>query len=256
MSTLIQRFGIGAAEVDLKLPSTEVYPGEVVEATIEVDGGSAKQEIEGFDIEMRVQVDYEHEHKIRHEPIAEMYVGGRLAIYPGKQKTKTVELQIPYGTPLASERTSVWLDTSLDIDWALDPSDRDTLEVIPSTRQEVLFGAFEIPGYEHVGSASRLTTSNAFDWGCIQRLDFRPPADEEVYFETLGVIWRMTDEKVDLIFKPDGERLLWSLIKGFQGEVTLQEFKGIDASLTTLTYEYDDPEKLAAELAVSIEREL
>jgi sporulation-control protein len=256
MSTVIQRFGIGAAEVDLKLPSTKVYPGEVVEATIEVNGGSAKQEIEGFDIEMRVQVDYEHENKLRHEPIADMYVGGQLAIYPGKQKTKTVEIQIPYGTPLASESTEVWFDTSLDIDWALDPSDRDVLEVVPSPRQEVLFEAFEILDYEHVGSASRLTTSNGFDWGCIQRLDFRPPSDEDVPFDTLGVIWRMTDERVDLIFKPDGERFLWSLIKGFQGEVTLQEFKGVDESLETLTYDDDDPEKLAAELAVLIERRL
>ena len=256
MSTLLQRVGIGAAEVDLKLPSPKVYPGEVVEATLEVRGASARQVIEGFDVEMRVQVDYEYENKLRHEPIAEMYVGGRLPIYPGKEKTKSVDFQIPYDTPLESERTTVWLDTSLDVDWALDPSDRDTLEVVPSPRHEVLFEAFDILGYEHVGSASRLTTSNALDWGCIQRLDFQPPDDEETQFTTLGVIWRMNDEGVDLVFKPDGERLLWTLIKGFQGRATLQEFKGVDESLTTLSYDDDAPETLAAEIAVLIERRL
>lgn len=56
-------------------------------------------------------------------------------------------IELPFYSPLSLGNCKVWLDTDLDIDRALDKSDKDTLAVLPAPRQQLLLNAMHELGF-------------------------------------------------------------------------------------------------------------
>lgn len=174
MKNILSSVGIGAAEVDTILPKTTLRPGETVEAEVEVRGGSTEQDVD--DIYFALITSYRTEDGRKSKVIDKFRLTESFTIAPDEERTFPVEFTIPYGTPTTMGHTDVWVETGLDIDWALDPEDKDYIDVEPSPRLEAVFDAVESLGFSfHTAECQAdpygtFTSQRSF----IQEFEFKP----------------------------------------------------------------------------------
>lgn len=173
MSKILSSIGIGSAEVDTILPRDHVSPGETIEAIVEVDGGSEEQEID--DIYFSIVTQYQTEEGIDTEAVSTFKMAEAFTIHPGEQREIPVEIEIPYNTPLTMGSTDVWIRTGLDIDWAVDPKDKDEIEVRPDERLQAMFDAVEDLGFSFHSSEVMKSTHGSFtSQSFVQEFEFKP----------------------------------------------------------------------------------
>ncbi|WP_428771923.1 sporulation protein [Vibrio sp.] len=152
-------FGIGSAKVDSVLKQEVLYPGQKVTVTIHVYGGSSAQAIDNIDLKLccRYVKEVPADNDARHDqgPMKRVHQTYALAdwslpyaftIQPGEQRDFDIELDVPWNTPVTIGDAKVWLDTSLDIAMALDPSDKDILTVRPDPLMDGILTALEEQG--------------------------------------------------------------------------------------------------------------
>lgn len=173
---LLNRIGIGSAEVDTILETETVQPGDKVPAHIEIEGGSDEQEVD--DIELAVMTRYEIETEdgtsYNNVAIHETELTSGFTIEEGEERTINAgEIQIPVTTPPTIGKTKVWVQTGLDIDWSVDPTDQDNLTVEPGPYMEALMEAVEGLGF----SISEVENTKASRFGSgkfVQEFEYRP----------------------------------------------------------------------------------
>lgn len=149
MGQLLSRLGIGAATVDTLLPGTELTPGETVEATVEIDGGEAAQEIDAIYFALLTRDAGED------RLIDQFRLTDPFTLPAGERRTISQPVTIPPWTPITRGGRRVWLKTGLDVSWAVDPDDEDDIEVVPGPYVEALLGAIDQLGFDDRGSTLR-----------------------------------------------------------------------------------------------------
>ena len=147
---LLSRFGIGSATIDLIPDETTVEPGGEVAAHLELEGGSADQTVE--DIEMalvtRFQAEREDDSYPTHYVLWETEFREGFTVEADVDRSLDVPpIQVPAATPVTKGDVEVWIQTGLDIDWAVDPSDEDQLDVQPGPRLQGVLDAMEQLGF-------------------------------------------------------------------------------------------------------------
>jgi sporulation-control protein len=146
MKRLLSSIGIGAATVDTILPQADVRPGEQVGLDVELLGGETAQRIDGLYFTLKAAVDGDE------RVVDRIDVDGSFTIDPGEERTERVDLPVPLWTPVTGGGVRVWLETGVDIDWAVDPSDSDDVVVEPGPYVAALFEAATDLGFEFAGS--------------------------------------------------------------------------------------------------------
>ncbi|MGG3573460.1 sporulation protein [Bacillus gobiensis] len=133
LKKFLSSVGIGSARVDTKLLKTEFEPGEEVEGTVEVQGGSTEQNID--DIYLSVFSTYTREtNDKKYEDTIELFRHKLLdpfVISPNETKNVSFRFVLPYDVPITKGKTKVWIQTGLDIKNAIDPKDRDYIQILP-----------------------------------------------------------------------------------------------------------------------------
>ncbi|MFT8321266.1 MAG: sporulation protein [Bacillus sp. (in: firmicutes)] len=123
--------GVGAAKVDTVLHHHLLSPGKPVEGEIIIQGGNVMQTIEK--IYLRVFATFEKESddkKYTDTAIIESFLAAeKLTIGVKEQKKIPFSFVLSPYTPLTLGKTKVWISTGLDIKNAVDPTDKDYLEV-------------------------------------------------------------------------------------------------------------------------------
>lgn len=173
---LLNRIGIGSAEVDTILETETVQPGNRIPAHIEIEGGSDEQEVD--DIELAVMTRYEVETddgtSYNNVAIHETELTDGFTIEEGEERTIDAgEIQIPATTPPTVGKTKVWVQTGLDIDWSVDPTDQDNLTVEPGPYMEALLEAVEGLGFS-VSEVENVKASGFGSGKFVQELEYRP----------------------------------------------------------------------------------
>ncbi|WP_126663283.1 sporulation protein [Haloterrigena salifodinae] len=144
MKRILSSLGIGAATVDTILPTT-LTAGETVDARVDVTGGNDTQEVDG--IYFALETRYETDESARTGTIDSFRIADPFTIEPDEDRSFSVLIDVPYHTPVTMGKTEVWLDTGLDIDWAIDPDDTDPVEIEPDPLRRTLFDAVESLGF-------------------------------------------------------------------------------------------------------------
>jgi sporulation-control protein len=143
-------------------------------------------------------------------------------------------------------QTSVWIDTGLDIDWAVDPDDRDELRVQPDERTRDLLEAMEDLGFTFreakcVADEHGILTSER---NFVQEFEFKPRSGDYV---------NVLDE-VEVVALPRADEIEF-IVEVDRAGSALQEIAGSDESVTTVTFSGVDAEdELAAKLREAIDR--
>lgn len=178
MKRLLSSIGIGAATVDTILPQADVQPGERVDLTVELVGGDSAQHIDGLYFTLKAAADGDEWVVDRYE------FSGSFTIRPEETRTEGLSITVPPWTPVTRDDTRVWLETGVDIDWAVDPTDSDDVTVVPNEFVAALFDACDDLGFSFA-SASITETPWLDDRPFAQRLVFSPDERFEQDVSTL-----------------------------------------------------------------------
>ena len=197
MKKVLASIGIGNATVDTVLPSETVAPGETVDADVHITGGNATQEVGTIRFELETR--YRTDDGYREVDIDRFTLAEGLTIEPGQEETRSVSIDIPYATPVTVGGIDVWIETELDIDLAVDPEDRDYLDVRPTPRLQAVFDAMGELGFSlrsaecEADPHGRYTTGQRF----VQEFEFRANAGR----------FRGALDEVELVARPGPDEL-------------------------------------------------
>lgn len=242
MSKLLSSVGIGSAEVDTILPTDTVSPGESLEATVEIEGGSSEQSVE--QIYFAIVTKYRTEEGYSSGTVDRFKLAEDFTIAPDEQRTEAVTIDVPYRTPLTMGGTDVWIKTGLDIDWAIDPKDKDYVEVRPDERLRALLDAVEELGFSfHTADVMSASHGGFTAQSFVQELEFRPHG---------GPFSGRVDE-IELVptFDADGVEVVVEVDK--RGGL-FEEMGDWDESKTSIRFDHADGDRLTEQLRSAIDR--
>lgn len=130
---MLASIGIGAAKVNTILVNDRLVAGDEVSGRVVILGGKVEQEID--EIYLSIMTSYEKEiddRKIRQEAtVGKFRLTERFTIGINEEKEVPFSFELPIDTPVTLGKTKVWVQTGLDIKMAMDPSDRDYIDVYP-----------------------------------------------------------------------------------------------------------------------------
>lgn len=190
---MLTSVGIGSAKVDTVLHSPQFVPGDVMEATVYLRGGSSDQEIN--DIYFRIYCDYyaeagDSEYKTK-AMLIEHKLHERFVLPAGAEEEIPVHLELPYQTPITVGHTRVWVQTGLDVSGAVDPADTDHINVVPDQYAGALFAAVEDLGFVLSEAKCEQTRKRFNGMPFVQEFEFKPRG---------GQYYRRLDELEVILF--------------------------------------------------------
>lgn len=233
MKKVLASVGIGNASVDTVLATDTVRPGDEVGAEVHVEGGNTEQEVDRIELEIETKY-LTDDSGYREATVDKLHLTDGFTIEPGQSETYEATIQIPYATPLTMGDARVWVDTDLEISMAIDPGDKDPLDVQPTDRMQAVFDAAE-----DVGLSFRKADVQADPYGryvgrrFVQEFEFRPSG---------GDLHGDVDE-IELIFDPTPDALTVYLEVDRRGGL-LSELSDVDERKTS--FSLGDPDRGAA----------
>ncbi|TMP37893.1 sporulation protein [Pseudoalteromonas rubra] len=217
---LLASVGIGAAKVDTILETEHLHPGQKFQAQIVVLGGDVEQEVSGLELALmtKVKVEGDSGEYYANQVIEKWRVGSKFTIAPGEKKVIPFEARLHSETPITEinapyNHSYVWLETGLDIDLAMDPSDKDLLHIYPNEAVKNCLMAMDKLGFRMVKADVERGYLKASNFqsvsGCYQEIEYRP-ANTSLF----GL------QEVELSFVPEAHRthVLIELDRAFRGD--------------------------------------
>jgi sporulation-control protein len=192
---ILATIGIGSASVDTKLSQSSIKTGEDVEGIIEIKGGNIDQNIEEIYLTINTNYEKEEDDKVIHKQaiISTIKLNEPFVIMPEETKTIPFKLQIPIDTPISVGSSKVWIQTGVDIKGAIDPTDRDMVNILPNDMVEETIKLFSQLGFK-----LRKVKNEAAPYKLRKRLPF---VQEFEFIPTSGSYHGKFDE-VELVFFP------------------------------------------------------
>lgn len=248
---LLQSIGIGSARVDTVLSDTVCTPGGSIAGEVRVHGGNAPQEIETIYLSLMASYEVEiDDAKVRRTADLNcIRLTDKFSVQANQELVMSFSIPVPLNTPVSIGKSQVWVQTGLDIKSAVDPQDRDPLEV----RAHPLVDGF-------VASAQRLGF-RLYQVDC-EKSDFRNagnglPFVQEFEFKTVGGEFHGRLDELEAVFllSDAGARVMLQIDRRARGLASmLSESMGMDESYTSISYSQADLVRLDALLAAAIRR--
>jgi sporulation-control protein len=170
MKKLLASIGIGSAKVDTIIYDHEIEVGGTLSGEVNIKGGDTAQNISKIDLDLYTYVEKDDQKYSYRFAMMALYEA--FEIKANESITVPFNLQVPYYTPIsAGGSNQVWLETALDIDMAVDPTDSDHLNIKPNSAMYDIFESLEELGFSLHGVD--IESSNLFEWGFIQEFEFK-----------------------------------------------------------------------------------
>lgn len=217
---LLASVGIGNASVDTQLLDNRLLPGQTFNAKIVIQGGNVAQTISGLDLALmtKVKVSTDNGEYFKNHRLASWRLSDSFDIKAGETKeipfSGKLHPETPFTQlPVRNNQCQVWLQTGVDIDAAIDPTDNDSLVIMPTPILEHVLSAMETLGfvlYKADVEQGFLNTRNFRSTsGCYQELEFKP--------RSLGFT-SVREIEVSLVCEAEQTHLLIELDRAFRGD--------------------------------------
>ncbi|MBY7732192.1 sporulation protein [Vibrio splendidus] len=176
--------GIGAAKVDTVLDNIEVFQGGELSGNVHIVGGDVEQQIDLINLVLNTEVKVETEDSTSYETfsLGRIQAVEPFVIQPGETKLVPFRLKLNDETPVTAlnakmNQCHVWVETNLDIGFAIDPKDRDFISVHPLPTVAKIIQGVEASGMAMVKAdvEKGFLKGNSFASrsGCYQEIEFR-----------------------------------------------------------------------------------
>ncbi|TWT14353.1 sporulation protein [Planomicrobium sp. CPCC 101079] len=181
--------GIGNAKVDTRISNSTAKQGGQVAGEVVIKGGSVEQQINSISISVETSVLVEHDdRKYRQDfQIQRVKVSEALTIGAKEEKVLPFSFTLSYEAPITTGKSEVWLDTVLDVPFAVDPKDKDGIKVAGTEAAEKMLAAIQELGFT-LKSVTNLKSRQTKS-GLVQEFEFYPSPDFRKHFTELEVIF-------------------------------------------------------------------
>ena len=146
--------GIGAAKVDTILENPELFQGDTLIGTVHIQGGDVEQQIDAIHLKLNTEVKVESDNGTSYQTLTLFHTQAvdLFVIRVGEKKEIRFTIKLPDETPITAlnvrnNHCDVWVETVLDIDFAIDPTDRDLLVVKPMSVAATIINQIEQAGF-------------------------------------------------------------------------------------------------------------
>lgn len=223
---VLQTVGIGGAKVDTILASDQVTPGGVLEGTVVVTGGSARQTLRGTRIELvsRCYVEVKDGRQLTDIVVASGVIRAP-DVDAGETAETTFAVDVPEHTPLSVGSSRTFLRTTLDVAFGKDAKDTDAVRIVPTPAMALVFTAAETIGLRLKEAVVEYHPRRKFPF--VQEFDFWPAGggfrvkEVEMRMTPLktGVQVELTVDRRGGLFRVGGERRAKFSLRGGDLEV-------------------------------------
>lgn len=149
--------GIGGAKVDTILENPELFQGDTLIGTVHIQGGDIEQQIDAIHLNLNTEVKVENDNGTSYQTLTLFHTQAvtPFVIQAGEKQKMQFTIKLPDETPITAlnvrnNHCDVWVETVLDIDFSVDPTDRDLLVVKPMPVAAAIINQIEQAGFSMV----------------------------------------------------------------------------------------------------------
>ena len=186
-------FGIGSAKVDTRIEQKQVQAGESLRGTVNVFGGHSPQTVDN--IYLYILTQYSKGNRIENYIFKEYHLASSFVIEPDQREEFPFKIKIPMDVPMSCGKYPIYLKTGLDIQMAVDPTDRDRFEVLPIPAVCQVLKYIEDAGFvlhSVVNQYAKGDRPHPF----IQVFQFQPGSWYRGYIDQLNVFFEVQPEDI------------------------------------------------------------
>ncbi len=230
LNRMMASIGIGSAKVDTQLKSAQLRAGDDVEGIVAVFGGNVQQQVDSIYIYLMTHYYREVNDKRVRENISlgKYQISTPFMLEAGETKEFPFRFTLPNETPVSAGHSKVWIQTGLDIDLAVDPTDTDVLQVSPHPNAKLVLDAVQNLGFQMRKADCEYSRRLGRNYPFVQEFEFIP---------TSGPFRGRLDElEVITLPRPDGVDVLVQVDRRARGFAGLLE-AAFDADETNLRIE-------------------
>lgn len=238
---VLSSLGLQGVKIDTILHNDQLYPGQNLQGQIYFQGSSSAKKINGLYLQLMTRVEVESgDHEVVQDLcIAQWHISGAFQLLAQQSHQIPFNIQLPFETPITAiqcsrHKSCVWLHTHLDIDWGLDATDRDFIQIYPTPAMQSFLQAMQQCGLQLVSTDVERGQVNGGYFrssiGCYQELEFRPSQflsslnEVEVTFIAEAQQTHVLIE-IDRKFRSDGYKTLTLPHQNIQVPHLVQELK-------------------------------
>ena len=204
---VLASIGIGAATVDTKLEKSTYTAGEVMRGEIEVRGGNVAQQIDTIYLSVYTTFVREANDKKYTDKAAvtKVKVADPFSIDAGENKVLSFSIMLPLDTPITVGKTKVWVQTELDIKNAVDPEDKDTIDVKPSKLAANVLDAVKGLGFRlRKTECEQAPARYRGHYPFIQEFEFAPTGPFRSHLDELEIVFlSQSEHSVEVLMQID-----------------------------------------------------
>ncbi|MBO8164646.1 MAG: sporulation protein [Brevibacillus sp.] len=195
LKKLMAKLGIGAATVDLQLDRDQWRLGETMTGSIRIEGGEVEQRIHDLQVLLMMRAYVKGSAITR--PVQAIPVLSKFVV-KAKPFVQEVPFQFTLPTDLAvsSHAVQYFLNTRLDVEQALDPTDQDHVALLPPRHIEKVFEALERLDLRQKPDSGKLTPYG-------QEFSFAPVRPIGIPLKELEVIFFDAPDQLRLLMELD-----------------------------------------------------
>ncbi|MEK4230713.1 sporulation protein [Solibacillus sp. FSL H8-0538] len=146
---ILASVGIGAATVDTKLQKSTYTAGDTVSGIVEIIGGNTEQQIDAIYLTLYTNYIKEvNDTKVTEQAaISKIQVNETLTIKANEKREIPFSFTLPFDVPVTAGQSRVWIHTGLDIKNAIDPNDKDFIDIQPTPLANSVLSAVQNLGF-------------------------------------------------------------------------------------------------------------
>lgn len=248
---VLASIGIGSAKVDTKLHKSSYTLNENVTGIVEITGGSTEQQIDAIYLSLHTNFIREiDDKKINDQAMLHQFKLNEPFIIQANEKREIpFSFALPSVVPITIGKSRVWIQTGLDIKNAVDPKDKDFIDIQPSPLANSVLSAIQNMGFR----LRKVDNEQAPSY-----LRRQTPIVQEFEFTPTNQTYRRYLDELELVFLGHSQNSIEVLLqvdrraRGLGG--FLSEAFDMDESFIHLTLFEND--NLSAKLSHAIEAKM
>lgn len=193
LQKLLAAVGVGSATIDAILDEDRVVVGGTLSGVLRIRGGSVEQKADRvlLDVSTYVQREVNDSTVKEARVVHRQELAGPFVIPPNGQHEVRFAFQVPFHTPVTvpGSRYPIWLRSGLDIPFALDPSDQDMIEVLPTSSMANVLTAMERLGFRLYKADVEHRPRWRGGVGFVQEFEFRPVHRGQRHLDEVEVVF-------------------------------------------------------------------
>ncbi|PAB60041.1 sporulation protein [Anaeromicrobium sediminis] len=200
--------GMGSAKVDAVLDSERVQAGASVTGKVVIRGGKVEQKVDEIYMDIRTEykeIEYRDGKKkvyTNTATIQNIVLPFEKVILPKDEYEVPFKFQLSPNTPVSTENNEIWIDTSLDIKKAIDPTDLDYIKVSAHPYIQPILDGFIDLGFTDSGIQNEKNTY-VKDVDFIQAFNIIPTKAFNGEIDELKVAFFIKDRKIRVFMEID-----------------------------------------------------